>query len=117
MAPNTSRLTSHPRKTLLIVRQRPAAPRAEGLTSDEHSSSKGGDPKTPKDAVLPRGEPGSLYALIHRSAWKGSSPKLDFRLAAFSEVRRDEPRDISYRGCATLALGASWSWWKAMGQP
>lgn len=51
MAQTTSRLTSHPRKTLLIVRQGPAAPRAEGLTSEEHRSM-GGDPKTPKDAVL-----------------------------------------------------------------
>src|SRR5215211_839519 len=34
MAPTTSRLTSHPRKTLLIVRQGPAAPKAEGLISE-----------------------------------------------------------------------------------
>jgi hypothetical protein len=47
-------LPSHPRKTLLIVRQGRAAPKAEGLTSEEHrSSSKGGDLKTPKDEVLP----------------------------------------------------------------
>ena len=70
MATTTWRLSSHPPKTLPIVGQGPAAPRAEGLTSEEHRRSKGGDPKTPKDAVLPRGEPGSLYALIHPSAWK-----------------------------------------------
>src|SRR5215212_2781180 len=38
MAPTTSRSTSHPHKTLLIVRQRPAAPKAEGLISEEHRS-------------------------------------------------------------------------------
>src|SRR5215212_6503686 len=38
MAPTTSRSTSHPHKTLLIVRQGPAAPKAEGLISDEHRS-------------------------------------------------------------------------------
>ena len=34
MAQTTSRSTSHHRKTLLIARQGPAAPTAEGLTSD-----------------------------------------------------------------------------------
>src|SRR5215217_8725385 len=29
---------------------------------------------------------GSARSLIHPSAWKGYSPKLDFRFAAFSEV-------------------------------
>jgi hypothetical protein len=38
MATTTWRLTSHPPKTLLIVRQGPAAPKAEGLTSEEHRS-------------------------------------------------------------------------------
>jgi hypothetical protein len=51
MATTTWRLSSHPPKTLLIVGQGPAAPRAEGLTSEEHRSM-GGDPKTPKDALL-----------------------------------------------------------------
>jgi hypothetical protein len=32
-------------------------------------------------ALLPRGK------LIHRSAWKKNSPKLDFRFTEFSEVR------------------------------
>src|SRR5215218_1389406 len=54
-----------------------AAPRAEGLTSEEHRS-KGGGPKTPKDTVLPRREPGSLYALIHPIAWKVTSRKFNF---------------------------------------
>src|SRR5918998_863273 len=52
MAPTTSRLPSHPRKTLLIVGQGRAAPKAEGLTSEEHRSSKGGELKTPKDEVM-----------------------------------------------------------------
>jgi hypothetical protein len=52
MAPTTSRSISHPRKTLLIVRQGRAAPRAEGLASEVHRSSKGGGPKNPEDAVF-----------------------------------------------------------------
>ena len=45
---------------------------------------------------------------IHRSAWNRSSR--NFALTAFWEVRRDDPRDTSFGGCATLALGASCLW-------
>jgi hypothetical protein len=38
-----------------------------------------------------RSSPALPYALIQRSAWKGNSPKLDFGLKAFSEVRNDNP--------------------------
>jgi hypothetical protein len=85
MATTTWRLTSHPPKTLLIVRQGPAAPKAERLTSEEHRSM-GGDPKTPKDALLDPEE--SWISFLGTSGPVGrGSPRGRLPAASSSTVR------------------------------
>src|SRR5215203_5247842 len=58
--------------------------RASGINTEGTSSK---ESVLQREGPKPGQSPTLLVAPIHRSAWKGYSPKLDFRFTAFSEVR------------------------------
>src|SRR5215203_2682386 len=70
-------------------------------------------PQTPLEGRLPRDCSRSIpisqtpWSIMHRSAWKVNSPKLDFRFTEFSEVRQascasaDGPHSV-------VVVGGSW---------